>query len=211
MKTDMAGAAVVLAAMVALPKLGVTAEVHGLIPLAENAVNGLAYRPSDIFESYSGITVEVVNTDAEGRLLLADALAFAEELRPDEIIDHATLTGACVIALGSHRAGVMGTDDLLCESYLAAARQAGELMWRLPLAGELEGELRSDVADVRNVGGRWGGAITAALFLKRFVKKAPWIHVDIAGPSRAEKNTPLTRRGGTGFGVLSCLSYLESL
>ncbi|MBW2276227.1 MAG: leucyl aminopeptidase [Deltaproteobacteria bacterium] len=210
MKTDMAGAAVVLSTMAALSKLGVTAEVHGLIPLAENSVNGQAYRPSDVFKAYSGITVEVVNTDAEGRLLLADALAYATELDPDEIVEHATLTGACVVALGMHRAGLMGTDNLLCESYLTAAQRAGELMWRLPLASELEGDIKSDVADVRNVGGRWGGAITAGLFLKRFVKKTPWIHVDIAGPARAEKGTPLTRRGGTGFGVLSCLSYLES-
>jgi len=210
MKTDMAGAAVVLAVMAALPDLGVSAEVHGLIPLAENAVNGQAYRPSDVFKSYSGTTVEVVNTDAEGRLLLADALAYAAELDPDEIIDHATLTGACMVALGSHRAGLMGTDHELCESYLAAAERAGELMWRLPLADELDSELKSDVADIKNVGGRYGGAITAGLFLKRFVKKTRWLHVDIAGPARAEKGTPLTRRGATGFGVLACLSYLES-
>jgi len=211
MKTDMAGAAVVLATMAALPKLGVSAEVHGLIPLAENAVNGQAYRPSDIFRSYAGITVEVVNTDAEGRLLLADALAYATELGPDGIVEHATLTGACVVALGLHRAGLMGTDDSLCDSYLAAARRAGELMWRLPLAEELDNDIKSDVADVKNIGGRWGGAITAGLLLRRFVKKVPWIHVDIAGPARAEKSTPLARRGGTGFGVLTCLSYLESL
>jgi leucyl aminopeptidase len=211
MKTDMAGAAVVLATMAALPRLGVTAEVHGLIPLAENAINGQAYRPSDVFESYSGITVEVMNTDAEGRLLLADALAYAEELGPDEIVDHATLTGACVVALGSHRAGLMGTDDGMCDRYIAAAGRAGELMWRLPLAGELVNELKSDVADVKNIGGRYGGAITAGLFLKRFVGKTPWIHLDIAGPARAEKNAPLARRGGTGFGVLTCLSYLESI
>lgn len=211
MKTDMAGAAVVLSVMSALAKLEVGAEVHGLIPLAENAVNGQAYRPSDVIKSFAGITVEVLNTDAEGRLLLADALAFAEQLKPDEIIDHATLTGACVVALGSYRAGLMGTDDRLCQSYLTAAAEAGELMWQLPLAGELEGELKSDVADVKNIGGRFGGAITGGLFLERFVKKTPWIHVDIAGPARAEKNTPLTQRGGTGFGVLACLRYLESL
>jgi leucyl aminopeptidase len=211
MKTDMAGAAVVLSVMTALAQLDVGVEVHGLIPLAENAVNGSAFRPSDVFSSYSGITVEVLNTDAEGRLLLADALAYAEELEPDRIIDHATLTGACVVALGSHRAGLMGTDEELCADYLAAAASAGEPMWRLPLADELDGELKSDVADVKNVGGRSGGAITAGLFLKRFVKNTPWIHVDIAGPARAEKSTPLMRRGGTGFGVLTCLEYLESL
>jgi leucyl aminopeptidase len=211
MKTDMAGAAVVLSAMTALKSLDLGVEVHGIIPLAENAINGLAYRPSDIFSSYSGISVEVINTDAEGRLLLADALTYAEELKPDQIIDHATLTGACVVALGSHRAGLMTADDALASSYLDAARRAGELMWRLPLAAELDGELKSDVADVKNVGGRYGGAITAGLFLKRFVKKTPWIHLDIAGPARADKNTPLTRRGATGFGVLTCLCYLESL
>jgi leucyl aminopeptidase len=211
MKTDMAGGALVLAALSAAADLGVDAEVHALIPLAENGVGPGAIRPGDVVKGCSGTTVEIVNTDCEGRLLLADALAYGCELGADEIVDFATLTGACPVALGPHRAGLLGADDALAGRFEAAAAAAGELVWRLPLADELERDLCSDVADIKNAGGRFGGTIAGGLFLKRFVKAAiPWLHVDIAGPARAEHATPLCPRGGTGYGVLSCLAFLES-
>jgi leucyl aminopeptidase len=142
---------------------------------------------------------------------LADAILFANKLKPSIIIDHATLTGACTVALGQYTAGLFSNQDSAADDYLAAAERADELFWRLPLTEELEQEIRSDIADIKNTGGRWGGAITAALFLKRFVGKTRWIHVDIAGPARLEKNTPLCPRGGSGFGVLTACSYLMGL
>lgn len=209
MKTDMAGGALVLAAVCAAAELGVDAEIHALIPLAENGVGPGASRPGDVVEGYSGTTVEIVNTDCEGRLLLADALSYASELGADEIVDFATLTGSCPVALGPCRAGFLTSDDALARRFETAAESAGELAWRLPLADELERDLRSDVADIKNQGGRFGGTITAGLFLKRFVKaEIPWLHVDIAGPARAEHATPLCPRGATGYGVLSCLAFL---
>jgi leucyl aminopeptidase len=161
-----------------------------------------------VFKSLSGKTVEVLNTDAEGRLILADALTYAEQQKPDVIIDHATLTGACVVALGPNTAGVFASKDETADAYLSAADRAGELVWRLPLAKDLKRDLRSDVADIKNIGGSYGGAITAALFLQNFVKKTPWVHVDIAGPARADNSSPLCPRGATGFGVLAALRYL---
>ncbi len=211
MKTDMAGAGVVLAVMSSLSKMGFGVEVHGIIPLAENSINGQAARPGDVIESLSGLSVEIINTDAEGRLLLADALSYASDLEPDEIIDLATLTGSCPTALGALRAGLFASEDQMADRFIAAADGAGELVWRLPLAGELKKDLRSDVADIKNLGGRWGGAITAALFLRRFVKDRAWMHLDIAGPARTESTTPLCRCGGTGFGVATCLEYLSRI
>jgi leucyl aminopeptidase len=209
MKTDMAGAGVVLGVMSALSALKPEVEVHGIIPTTDNAINGHATRPGDVFKSLSGKTVEVLNTDAEGRLILADALTYAEQQKPDVIIDHATLTGACVVALGPNTAGVFASEDETADAYLGAADRAGELVWRLPLAKDLKRDLRSDVADLKNIGGAYGGAITAALFLQNFVKKTPWVHVDIAGPARADNSSPLGPRGATGFGVLAALQYLS--
>ncbi|MCP4604063.1 MAG: leucyl aminopeptidase [Proteobacteria bacterium] len=211
MKTDMAGAGVVLGVMSALRTLAPRVIVHGIIPLTDNAISGNATRPGDVIKSLSGLTVEILNTDAEGRLILADALTYADKLKPDTIIDYATLTGACVVALGDHTAGLFSPSDDLAEQYLLAARQAGELIWRLPLSAELKRELKSEIADIKNIGNRSGGAITAALFLKHFVKKTSWIHLDIAGPARSEKNTPICPRGGSGFGVLTALQYLLEL
>jgi leucyl aminopeptidase len=211
MKTDMAGAAAVLAVMSALPELKVDCEVHGILPIAENAVGRTACRPGDVVTGLSGKSVEIVNTDAEGRLILADALAYAARLEPDAIVEHSTLTGACLVALGPHRAGALSKDDGLAGRYLAAAERAGELFWRLPMAPELERELRSDVADVKNVGGRHGGTITGALFLQRFAGKRPFLHLDIAGPARAEHRSPLCPKGGTGFGVPTCLEFLATV
>jgi leucyl aminopeptidase len=208
MKTDMAGAATVLAVMSALPGSGIDREVHGILPIAENAVSGGACRPGDVVTGLSGLSVEIVNTDAEGRLVLADALAYAAGLEPAAIIEHSTLTGACLVALGPHRAGALSRDDGLVERYLAAAERAGELFWRLPMAPELERELRSDVADLKNIGGRHGGTIAGALFLQRFAGKRPFLHLDIAGPARADQRSPLCPKGGTGFGVPTCLEFL---
>ncbi len=210
MKTDMAGAGAVLGIMSSLRALGPRVEVHGIIPATDNAINGNATRPGDVVKSLAGITVEILNTDAEGRLILADALTYAEKLKPDAIIDHATLTGACVVALGAQTAGLFSPSNEEAKHYLNGAKQAGELFWRLPLTKELNRDLRSDVADVKNIGNRSGGAITAALFLRRFVKKTPWIHLDIAGPARADRATPACPKGGTGFGVLSALEYLST-
>ncbi len=211
MKTDMAGAGVVLGICSALRTFAPDVEVHGIIPATDNSIGSDATRPGDIVKSMDGLTVEILNTDAEGRLILADALTYAARLDPSAIIDHATLTGACLAALGSVRAGLFASTEVLSDQYLRAARRAGELLWRLPLSPELEKDIRSDVADIKNIGGQYGGAITAALFLKRFVKKTPWIHLDIAGPARAEKSTPLCPQGGSGFGVLTGLEYLLAL
>ena len=209
MKTDMAGAAVVLGVMSSLAALKPEVEVHGIIPTTDNAINGNATRPGDVYKSLSGKTVEVLNTDAEGRLILADALTYAEQQKPDVIIDHATLTGACVVALGGNTAGLFSTNSQTARAYMDAAERAGELVWRLPLAKDLKKELRSDVADVKNIGGSYGGAITAALFLQNFIKKTPWMHMDIAGPARADSSSPVCPKGGTGFGVLTALKYLR--
>jgi len=158
----------------------------------------------------AGKSVEVVNTDAEGRLTLADALAYGVRLKPDEIIDIATLTGAVVVALGPHMAGVMGSDVSVVERFLAAGRRAGEEVWPLPLPRRLHEQIESPVADLKNAGERWGGASTAGLFLKAFVEDVPWIHFDIAGPAFAEKDWSFIPQGGTGFGVATLIEYLVS-
>src|SRR5204863_3561806 len=157
----------------------------------------------------AGKTVEITNTDAEGRLTLADALAYGLELRPDVVLDFATLTGACVVALGPFIAGVMGNDDPLLAQWLAAARNAGEDMWHLPLPERLGDQLKSEVADLKNTGERWGGALTAGLFLKEFVGDTPWVHVDLAGPSSADKESGHVAKGGTGFAVATIFEYLR--
>ena len=209
MKGDMAGAATVLGVMQAISALGLkNCEVHGIIAAAENIISGSAYRVSDIFTGMAGKSVEIINTDAEGRLTLADALTYALKLSPGEIIDVATLTGACVVALGPHMAGIMGNDLALVEKFLACARKAGEEVWHLPLPERLKEQLKSPVADLKNVGDRWGGALTAGLFLKEFVNNVPWIHLDIAGPAFADKAWGHISKGGTGFGVASIVEYL---
>ncbi|MBK6846268.1 MAG: leucyl aminopeptidase [Proteobacteria bacterium] len=210
MKADMAGAAAVLAVMNALPKLGLRCEVHALVAATENMISGSAYKIGDIVTGLAGKSVEVVNTDAEGRLTLADALAYGVRLKPDEIIDIATLTGAVVVALGPHMAGVMGSDVSVVERFLAAGRRAGEEVWPLPLPRRLHEQIESPVADLKNAGERWGGASTAGLFLKAFVEDVPWIHFDIAGPAFAEKDWSFIPQGGTGFGVATLIEYLVS-
>jgi leucyl aminopeptidase len=211
MKQDMAGAAAVLAAMKAIAGLEIDLDVVGLIPAAENLPSGRAYRPGDVVRSLSGKTIEVVNTDAEGRLLLADALTYACQLGATHLVDVATLTGACVIALGHVASGVMGNDTALVEAVISAGQQAGERMWRLPLYPEYRRQLDSEVADIKNVGGRPAGAITGGWFLREFVGETSWAHVDIAGTAWAEKAEPSRVEGGTGAGTRTLIALAERL
>ena len=209
MKYDMAGAAAVLGIMRALPALKPSAEVHGLIAATENMPSGSAIRPGDVLRAMNGTTIEIGNTDAEGRLTLADGLCYANtNVQADEIIDMATLTGACVIALGQLCSGLMTNNQALANRLMRAAEAAGERLWQLPLIDEYRENLKSEVADLNNVGPRGGGAITAGLFLKEFAGKTPWAHLDIAGPAFTEKDLPLAPKGATGFAVRTVLTYL---
>jgi leucyl aminopeptidase len=211
MKNDMSGAAAVLAIMRALPRLAPGLEVHGLIAATENMPSGSAVRPGDVLRAMNGTTVEIGNTDAEGRLTLADALCYArEKIEADEMVDMATLTGACVVALGPLCSGLFANDQGLADRLLAAAETAGERVWQLPLIDEYRENLKSDVADFNNVGPRGGGAITAGLFLKEFAGDRPWAHLDIAGPAFVEKDTPIGPRGASGAPVRTLLCYLMS-
>jgi len=200
MKTDMSGAAAVFGAMQVIAELGLPVKVLGIAPLTENMPGGSAMRPGDVLEIRNGKTIEVLNTDAEGRLVLADGLALAAEESPDLVIDVATLTGACKVALGEKIGGLFGADDPAA-TVLEAAEAAGERMWRMPLPEDYRKNIDSDVADMKNTGGRWGGAINAALLLKEFVGDVPWVHLDIAGPARASDAEHYIPKGGTGFGV----------
>jgi leucyl aminopeptidase len=211
MKGDMSGAAVVLGLFQALPKLKLDVEVHGIIAATENMPSGTAQRPGDIVRAMNGLTIEIGNTDAEGRLTLADAMAYAaKEIEPDEIIDLATLTGAIVIALGQGVTGVFGTQDAMTTRLLAAAEAAGEPMWRMPLHDDYKEGLRSDVADLNNISSqRGGGSIVAALFMRDFTGGLPWIHLDIAGTAFSEREWSLGPKGGTGSALRTLLAYLS--
>jgi len=213
MKSDMAGAAAVLSAMTSVAQTGCRAEVHGLLGLVENMTGGDAYKPGDILDTYAGKTVEVGNTDAEGRLVMCDLLAWAaEKLQPDCMVDVATLTGAVVVALGTEATGLFTRHDAMCDGLLAGASAAGEKVWRLPLYDEYLTLLQQGPADLQNVGGKWGGAITAALFLGEFVpRNLPWAHLDIAGPAFAEGAAPERDSGATGAGTATLIRWLESL
>jgi leucyl aminopeptidase len=201
MKTDMSGGAAVIAAMSTLAALGVKTRITGYVPLVENMPSGSAIRPGDVLRIRNGKTVEVLNTDAEGRLILADALSLASEEKPAAVVDLATLTGACMVALGDKIAGLMGNDDDWSQQVRDAADRAGEPVWPLPLPTEYRKQLESEVADMKNIGGSYGGALTAGLFLQEFVDGAPWVHLDIAGPARAGADDGYLTKGGTGFGV----------
>jgi leucyl aminopeptidase len=201
MKMDMAGAAAVIATMCALPALGAAVRVVSFTPMTDNMTGGDAQRPGDVYTARNGTTVEVLNTDAEGRLILGDALALAAEEAPAAIVDLATLTGACMVALGERIAGLLSNDDALADRVSAAAAAAGERVWRLPLPADYRKQLDSDVADLKNIGTRYGGTLTAGLFLKEFVKDTPWVHLDIAGPAYAKEPDGVNPKGGTGFGV----------
>ena len=209
MKCDMAGSAAVLGALRALPEMAPDIEVVGLMGMAENMPGGGAIRPGDVLRIMNGKTVEVKNTDAEGRLVLADLLSYAGSLDGIEtMIDLATLTGACVVALGPMAAGVMGNDQALVDDILSAAAKSGEKMWPLPLYNEYREHIRSDIADVKNTGIRWGGALTAGLFLQEFVKPGtPWAHLDIAGPAFGDKEYSYIKKGASGAGVRTLIRY----
>jgi leucyl aminopeptidase len=209
MKTDMSGAAAVVGTMSALADLDVKVAVTGYLATAENMPSGRATRPGDVLTMKNGKTVEVLNTDAEGRLVMADALAVGAAARPDAIVDVATLTGACMIALGTRYAGLMGNDEALAAELLEAAGEAGEPAWRLPLPPEYHREIESDIADLKNVGDRYGGALVAGLFLQEFVDGRPWVHLDIAGPARSDSEDGYLGKGSTGAAVRTLLSWLE--
>jgi leucyl aminopeptidase len=209
MKTDMSGAAAVLAAMSALAELDVKVAVTGYLASAENMPSGAATRPGDVLTMKNGKTVEVLNTDAEGRLVMADALALGAASRPDAIVDVATLTGACAVALGNRYTGLMANDEALAAELLDAAAEAGEPTWRLPLPPEYRKDIESEVADLKNVGDRYGGALFAGLFLEEFVDNRPWAHLDIAGPARAESEDGYLAKGSTGVTVRTLLTWLS--
>src|SRR6266850_3847743 len=201
MKTDMAGAAAVISAMRLVAALKPPFAVRGYFGACENLPSGTAYKPGDVIVGKNGTSVEVLNTDAEGRLVLADVLAWAVEEKPAALIDLATLTGAILVALGPWTAGLFSNDEQLAGELLDAARTAGEPVWRMPLPPEMEELIKSPVADLKNTGGRFGGSINAALFLQHFVGKVPWAHLDIAGPASIDKERGYNARGGTGAGV----------
>jgi len=208
MKADMTGGAEVLAAIRAVSRLRLPLHVIGLLPATENMPGGRAIKPGDILKTLSGKTVEVQNTDAEGRLILADGLAYATRLKPKAIIDIATLTGACVVALGQFAIGLFGNDDALKQRVRQAGLTAGERVWEMPLWDEYFEQLKSDVADMRNIGGRGGGMITAALFLSKFVGDCSWVHLDIASTDWSDRERAYVSKGPTGIGTRLLLQYL---
>jgi leucyl aminopeptidase len=210
MKDDMSGAGAVIGIMSALAELKPRVNVHGIFAATENMPGGSAYKTRDVLRAMNGKTMEIINTDAEGRLVLADALSYASRLKPSEIIDMATLTGACVVALGPDMSAIFTASEKLQKGILSAAKSQGEKVWPLPLENEYMEMIKSDVADMKNSGGRWGGAITAALFLREFVDDGiPWAHLDIAGPALVESDRPYRPAGGTGVMVRTLLRYLE--
>ena len=212
MKYDMAGAAAVIGTAIAVARLQLPVELTAYAPATENLPGGRAQKPGDIIRYLNGKTAEVLNTDAEGRLILADALAYASTKKPDAMIDLATLTGAARIALGVQYAAVLGNNQPLIDALLGASHGTGELLWQLPLAPEYKDDIRSQIADVKNVGAGGGGTITAALFLQEFVDAAiPWAHLDIAGPAFAERDFPTASKGATGYGIRLLVRYLSTL
>jgi leucyl aminopeptidase len=211
MKCDMAGAATVVGVMRAVALLKLPINVVGVCGLAENMISGDAYRLGDVIETRSGKTIEIHNTDAEGRVVLADTLDVTVEQNPIAIVDLATLTGACMVALGRDTAGLMTNDSVLCDKVAEAAETEGEWVWELPMFDFFDEQVKSKVADLKNVGdGRWGGAITAAKFLESFVGKTPWVHIDIAGPAFAESPKPHRDAGATGVLVRTLIRWLRT-
>ncbi|HEY0880218.1 MAG TPA: leucyl aminopeptidase [Archangium sp.] len=208
MKTDMAGSAAVLGAMRVIARMQPPFPVHAFFGACENMIGGNAYRLGDVIVSKLGKTIEITNTDAEGRLVLGDILAYANELKPAAIIDLATLTGACIIALGNYYAGAFGVDDQLFYDVSESARLAGEELWRLPVSEYQRDALKSEVADMKNAGERAGGASSAALFLKEFIGETPWLHLDIAGPSQSPKERGYYSKGASGYGVRTLVEFV---
>jgi leucyl aminopeptidase len=211
MKYDMSGGAGVIAAMYAIGKLKPKVNVLGLVPASENLPSSRAVKPGDILRAMNGKTIEVINTDAEGRLILADALCYARELGATKLIDAATLTGACVIALGHAASGVMSNDDPFVERFLRVVADVGERYWRLPLYDDYDRQIKSDIADIMNTGGRPAGAETAAAFLQNFVADVPWIHLDIAGTAYRDKESTYMAKGPTGTPVRAFVALVEDL
>lgn len=211
MKMDMAGGAAVIAACLAAAQLQLPINLVGVVPAVENLPSGSAIRPGDILTSLSGQTIEVLNTDAEGRMILADALTYVQRFRPRLVIDVATLTGACVIALGQHASAVLGNDPGLVQALRAAGERSGERLWELPLWPEYDQQIKSEVADVKNTGGRPAGTITAAAFLQRFAKGYKWAHLDIAGTAWIEQARPYSPKGASGVGVRLLVEFLREL
>ena len=210
MKGDMSGGAAILGTFMAISHLKPSVNIVGLIPCTENMPNDVALKPGDIIKCLSGKTVEVINTDAEGRLILADALSYAKKYKPDAVIDIATLTGSCVVALGTFASGMFGNNDVLKERIRKAGETCYERVWELPIWEEYHELIKSYIADIKNVGGRYAGSITAACFLQKFVEDFPWVHLDIAGTFFAEKDTPYIRRGATGVGVRLLIQLLQN-
>ena len=208
MKMDMAGAAAAICAMRAVAAIAPPFPVTCYVGAVENLVSGRAYKPGDILKSRKGLTVEVNNTDAEGRLVLGDVLAYAVEQGHEAIVDLATLTGACMVALGPYTVGLFSNDEAVAGALRAAGRKAGEDLWRMPLNTDLTEQLKSDIADTKNTGERWGGAITAALFLSKFVGDTPWVHLDIAGPAMLSRERGPFVKGGTGVGVRTLAQWV---
>jgi leucyl aminopeptidase len=211
MKLDKSGGIAVLGTMKAVAELKLPVNVYGIIPAAENMPSGTSYRPGDIITTFSGKTVEVLDTDAEGRMILCDGLAYAAKQKCNPIIDIATLTGACLVALGRCMAGLMGNDENLKRQLQSAAKESGEKVWPMPSGDEYGKEMKSKIADLKNLGSKWGGACTAAAFLKQFVGDTKWAHLDIAGMNIFEKPTEFTVEGSSGFGVRLLTTYLMNL
>lgn len=209
MKGDMAGAATVLGAMSAIARLKLPVNVIGVVGLVENMIGPHSYKLGEVLTARNGTTIEVHNTDAEGRLVLSDVLCYTAEQKPACIIDLATLTGACVVALGMDVSGAFTNNQDLCDNLLTASKQVGEDIWQLPMFDSFNEQLKCDFADVKNVGTRWGGAITAAKFLERFVNNIPWVHLDIAGPAFAESAKPYRDVGGTGATLRTLVEFAE--
>jgi leucyl aminopeptidase len=208
MKLDKSGGIAILAAMKAISELDLPLNVYGFIPSAENLPSGSSYRPGDIITTFSGKTVEVQNTDAEGRVILCDALAYAAKQKCDIVIDIATLTGACMVALGKYMAGLMGNDDELIKNLQKAAEESGEKVWPMPSSDEYAEEMKSKIADLKNIGSKWGGACTAAAFLKQFVGESKWAHLDMAGVDLVSGPMDYSVEGSTGFGVRILTTFL---
>ncbi|HEY2516285.1 MAG TPA: leucyl aminopeptidase, partial [Polyangiaceae bacterium] len=210
MKHDMSGAGNMVGLMVSVAALKPKCEVHCIVAAAENMPDGNAYRPGDVWGSLDGKSVEIINTDAEGRLILADALAYARTLEPDLLVDNATLTGAMVVALGNYCTGWFASNEDTAKQFEGSVKSSGEQMWRMPLLEELKDQLKSDVADLKHTGDRFGGSITAALFLREFIGETKnWVHCDIAGPATSDRAVGWNTKGATGHGVLTFLSLVE--
>jgi len=209
MKYDMTGAATVIGTMRAIAQLKPSVPVLGVAPCSENLPSGKATKPGDVLKAMTGKTIEVINTDAEGRLVLADAIAYAKKLGATKIIDMATLTGAVSIALGDVHTAILGTDQELIDQFIAAGKEVGERFWQLPLDDDYTKQIRSDIADIKNVGGKKAGTITAAAFLKEFAEETPWAHLDIAGTAWGDPATPYRSKGPTGVAVRTLIEFIE--